>query len=1097
MRANNRKNGKYAGTSKWSAKSVLALCLVVALAAALTIGGTLAFLKQKTGTVTNTFQAGNITYTLNLKANAQLVNHEDADVTMPNDILAEQTNTALAVDFAYTDHPTMAGYTFGGWYYDAACTEEYTDVDNGGKTITVKYGDGKDGNTDANKVEITLYANWTANPDTPYTVRHWVQKLNGGEEHNDNNFELHETDELTGTTDTEVTPAVKSYEGFTAPEAQTVTILGDGTTVVDYYYTRNSYTVTLKTGTGIASVTGADDYKYGAEVTINATLKEGYKWVNWTGEYNTNDQEYTFNMPANDVENTANGTPITYTVVYNKNGDDKAEITGSTANSTHTYNLPGNLNRNGYKRTGYTFIGWNTQPDGKGKSYADMESVMNLTSVDGDTVTLYAQWGAKSYVIRYHANGGAGSMVDQIIQYDVPTVLSKNQFTKSDYSFMGWALSANGEVAYPDEQTVVNLMESGTLDLYAIWAQNPHTVSFDYNGGSGSVKSQPFLNGKAYGPLPEYPTKTEMLFTGWYTQKSGGTRVKPETIANRTDDHTLYAQWESSPANDIVKNLTVKNNPDDNGDGVVDDIYLRFQCSSSFEKFNIPLNGLVVGQKYKITYTASNNASFGDSIDGYRNAVYGSYIVPDVNEYGGIITEAVAEDIIKRWNNRKEPDGNNDGSQAATNDAELQGPFNRSITFTATKNKMYWTWDMGLMQDGPYYDYNIMNIVLEPVAPTIKFGSKTILGDNGAKFASQSNGTYTSTFTFDGAGGCETVYYPITGLSQGLTYTIKFDHEFSGPLIHDTKTHSSPQYDYGCAITNTKPTKTGRYLKDLETWASGQFVKKTVDGKVDGVTLTFTATGDTAYWVWNMANCGDNDNTTTKVTVTQFSVKDSKNSETFYTASSKAGSAITLALDAHGELDFDFNIDVDELGAFANDMPTAGKDFILEFDPAEGYTMPESILVIIDGVDYVYTLEDLYAGTDDQGKDLYQLWIPGEMLNADGSLYIEALAVKVPEPETEPTEPETQPTEPETQPTEPETQPTEPETQPTEPETQPTEPETQPTEPVTEPTEPETEPTDPTEAATEPSVAATDPTETATLPPEETDPTEETEEVTE
>ena len=70
------KHGKFEGrhTSlrrrKRSTKTLLPLCLVLILGVCLTVGGTLAFMQQKTDTVTNTFKAGDITYTLNLEANA-------------------------------------------------------------------------------------------------------------------------------------------------------------------------------------------------------------------------------------------------------------------------------------------------------------------------------------------------------------------------------------------------------------------------------------------------------------------------------------------------------------------------------------------------------------------------------------------------------------------------------------------------------------------------------------------------------------------------------------------------------------------------------------------------------------------------------------------------------------------------------------------------------------------------------------------------------------------------------------------------------------------------------------------------------------------
>ena len=85
----------------------------------------------------------------------------------------------------------------------------------------------------------TFTAQWTAKTDTPYKVEHYKMNLDG------TTYTLADTDNFKGTTDASVTPAIKTYEGFTSPSTQTVTIKGDGTTVVKYYYIRNKYTLDL------------------------------------------------------------------------------------------------------------------------------------------------------------------------------------------------------------------------------------------------------------------------------------------------------------------------------------------------------------------------------------------------------------------------------------------------------------------------------------------------------------------------------------------------------------------------------------------------------------------------------------------------------------------------------------------------------------------------------------------------------------------------------------------------------------------------------------------------------------------------------------
>ena len=523
-------------------------------------------------------------------------------------------------------------------------------------------------------------------------------------------------------------------------------------------------------------------------------------------------------------------------------------------------------------REGYTFTGWALEKEGK-----EIITENNIVSIDGEH-TLYAQWNAKSYSIRFNANGGTGTMVDQTIKYDAIVPLSKNTFEKSGYKFLGWALSEDGDKVYNDMDNVVNLQLEGIVDLYALWAEDTYTVTFDYNGGTGSVNTMQVVYGDTYGALPEYPFHQDSIFTGWYTAKSGGTQVIPSTKVSVRENHTLYAHWEVTQYNDAIKNIVIKNVPDQNYDGVVDSIYLNFTCSSSFEKYNIPLKNLIVGQKYKISYTASNNASFGESESGYKGSFYGSIITQEAElKSGSIKDEAIADGgLIAQW------------SDYSKGDKWLNGPFELEMTFVAEATNMYWTWDFGLMEDGIPYDFNITNIKLEIVPPTINFSNKSLVLYSSSLAAVKNDvvSTYSNSFVFDGDSYAETLYYPITDLTAGSTYTITFEHLYSGKLIDDSAKTSTLRYEYGSGIMNTAPTKYGSFMSNLGTYASNTFVKTTVDGVKDTITFTFTPSGTTAYWVWNMANCSDSYDNPISIKVTKFSVKHkSGGSITYYSSS--------------------------------------------------------------------------------------------------------------------------------------------------------------------------------------------------------------------
>ena len=160
-----------------------------------------------------------------------------------------------------------------------------------------------------------------------------------------------------------------------------------------------------------------------------------------------------------------NADSIIYTVKYNANGSGS---TGSTATTYHIRGISVKLRKNGFARSGYTFIGWNLTrksdgkwlyftADGSAKWYAkgsqpatarlavyeDGRKVSALTGVNGDIVTCYAQWrpnstGTKSYYIHYDANGGSGTMADTKVVYGTSTAIRANAFTRSGYTFSGW-----------------------------------------------------------------------------------------------------------------------------------------------------------------------------------------------------------------------------------------------------------------------------------------------------------------------------------------------------------------------------------------------------------------------------------------------------------------------------------------------------------------------------------------------------------------------------------------------------------------------------------------------------------------------------------
>lgn len=310
------------------------------------------------------------------------------------------------------NNPAKPGYTFAGWSGTGI-----TGSDN--KTVTVAKGSTGD---------RSYTAQWTADTNTKYVVNHWKQNIGSDVgKHDSGNYTLAETYNLTGITDTSVTPAVKTYTGFTSPVAQTVNINGDGSTVVNYYYTRNKYKIDddgKDTGTGdtdndkgngIKDITGGGEYYYEEEVSMEAVVKRGYHWhidddchtdrskypTGWTvtkpgygiekflDNTNYGTQKIRFVMPAHDVYVRADATNNSYTIEFERNGG-----TGNMPAIEATYAVPVTLPDNSFTKTtafgNSTFLYWeDTKND---TTYDDKSVVESLTDEFNGTVILKAAW---------------------------------------------------------------------------------------------------------------------------------------------------------------------------------------------------------------------------------------------------------------------------------------------------------------------------------------------------------------------------------------------------------------------------------------------------------------------------------------------------------------------------------------------------------------------------------------------------------------------------------------------------------------------------------------------------------------------------------
>ena len=403
---------------------------------------------------------------------------------------------------------TRQGYTFAGWYTDRRCLSgtEYSVPDKMQKDESDPYRRG-----------ITVYAKWIPNPDTPYTVRHYKQKLDG-------NYELFETERLTGTTLTKTAAQSKGYDGFRANGVRDLTILPDGSTVVDIYYARWSFKVTFSYGPEGGNQETTVYAKYESTVALPTLELVGYDFAGYQGL-----EEDTASVPVTG--------DVTYTAQWTKRGDTAYRV------EHYTRRLSGN----GYLLTGDDPIVYGKGTTGGQLNISDLdwnrpgleldhatvngEAVANdslaAIGADGKTVIrLYYE--RRDVTLTLDTRGGsfADGVTPSVTQKYGTALSALPTPTKEGCRFDGWytdeaCTTAFTAAAMPGENTT----------LYAKWSAKPYTITF--KDGETVLATI----GKDYGTeitAPENPTKEGYTFAGWDTEI-------PATMPAK--DMTIQAKW--------------------------------------------------------------------------------------------------------------------------------------------------------------------------------------------------------------------------------------------------------------------------------------------------------------------------------------------------------------------------------------------------------------------------------------------------------------------------------------------------------------------------------------------------------------------------
>ena len=451
------------------------------------------------------------------KSAEALAEYQNDHSKVENIIFTTKARVGSTLPTADAPTATRDGYTFTFWSREGQIGTDVT-----GQTVN--------GWTN-------LVANWEARTDTPYTVEHYLENLDG-------NYALDTTEHLKGTTDTTVTAAAKSYDNFTYDSTVPDTvasgnIAGDGSLVLKLFYTRNTYDYTVR---HIKQLPDGSYDEANAEVETLSGKFEALAAVTA--------KDYGEHYPTNDADTKQNikiekGLTIDvkydldeHTLTFETNGG--SAINPVTVRHGNAVARPADPTKDKY-----TFIGWYVDPEFTAKY--DFATVLEADK------TIYAKFELTSTPIG-----------DIYVRYDV---LHIKQLPDGTYDL------ANAEVEHlsakkdttvtaviKDYRATHHVNVNRTLSKLTGTAIQPymgvdgkpvytilsvyydldfHTLTFDTMGGS-KIAPETVRHGLTVAK-PKDPVNGGYIFDGWYTDKTY--RIPYNFATPLTQDTTIYAKW--------------------------------------------------------------------------------------------------------------------------------------------------------------------------------------------------------------------------------------------------------------------------------------------------------------------------------------------------------------------------------------------------------------------------------------------------------------------------------------------------------------------------------------------------------------------------
>ena len=304
-------------------------------------------------------------------------------------------------------------------------------------------------------------------------------------------------------------------------------IVRDGHYLLYAQWQAVSYLVTYDAASG-SSAPSETAKTIGQSFAVGAApSREFYTFNGWFDGTNTYFPGATYLVGSSNIILTAQWLAKVFTVTYDLNGG-----AGSAGgNYAHTYGTSAyQLPTTGFARTDYNFGGWATSPGG---------TSVGATFAPSSNISLYAIWNIAIYRLTFDGQSGISESATAKVTIGQAIVLPNA--TRANHTLQGWSTQQSGGTVTAGGASFTPASD-GTL--YAQWALQVFTVTYNPNGGTSATPTASFTYGSTTPLVLPRPTRANYVFDNWYSSAVGGYLIgAADANFTPTGSVTIYAHW--------------------------------------------------------------------------------------------------------------------------------------------------------------------------------------------------------------------------------------------------------------------------------------------------------------------------------------------------------------------------------------------------------------------------------------------------------------------------------------------------------------------------------------------------------------------------